>query len=87
MPKDDPKLELEEIQEFFDGRLGPERRRKIARMIKEDSLAIRQLADYAAQNKGMHSLFDFVLDEPIPDRFLKILEEYPDGTESRNSDN
>ncbi len=86
MSQHDSKLRLEDIQAFFDGKLNPERTRELVSMIKENPDVIRRLADYAAQNDGMHYLFDFVLNEPIPDRMLKILENYEGDTKEKKSE-
>lgn len=76
MPQRKMKVSNRDLQAFLDNELEPGRRRKIVEMIKGDPELMKRLAEYAAQNEGLHRLFDFVLNEPIPDDMLEIVKEY-----------
>lgn len=63
----------EELSEFFDGGLDLDRRREVLQAVEGDANLSARMADYRQQQEGLHSLYDPVLDEAVPERFTTVL--------------
>jgi len=61
-----PTVTEHELQAFIDQRLEPARQREVEAILAATPELAAQAAAYRAQNRGLHALFDAVLDEPIP---------------------
>jgi anti-sigma factor RsiW len=59
------------LHAYLDGLLSEERRADVEAYLEEHRDAVDRVAAYRQQNEALHSLFDSVLDEPIPERLLK----------------
>jgi anti-sigma factor RsiW len=60
--------ELQELHAYVDGQLSPEARRRVESRLETDPEERRQVEEYTAINRDLRSLFDPVLDGPIPGR-------------------
>jgi anti-sigma factor RsiW len=58
--------ELAELHAYVDEQLSPEARQRVETRLANDSEARREVEDYAAISKGIRSLYDPVLKEPVP---------------------
>ncbi len=47
-------------------------------MLESNPEALERLAQYAAQNDGLHRLYDYVLSEEVPSRISELLENKKD---------
>jgi anti-sigma factor RsiW len=56
----------EELHAYADGQLAPESRHRVHTRLAGDPEARREVEDYAAIAEGLRSLYDPVLQEPIP---------------------
>ena len=56
----------DELHAYVDGALGEERRREIEAYLLDHDEAAEMVGAYVTQNKAFHTLYDSVLDEPIP---------------------
>ena len=74
MPPLNPEISDKELEALLDNGLELERRREIIEMIRNDPALLKRLAEYAVLNEGVKKLYDFVLNEPIPQRLLDIIE-------------
>lgn len=70
-----PQVSDIELHDFVDGRLDPERRQVVAAAIDQDPLLEAKVRSYQAQMKGLHELYDPVVDEPVPDHLARITRE------------
>ena len=73
-----PNISEDDQQAYVDGALTPERRRAVEAHLASDLAAARRVAAFREQNDLLHTLYDPVLDEPIPQRLQ------PDLTVRRN---
>lgn len=65
--------ELEELNDYVDGRLDPQRRAEVAARIAADPELARRVAAYVAQNEALRALTAETLAEPIPDRLRRLV--------------
>src|SRR5207237_8760447 len=65
-----PVTELE-LHAYVDEQLNAERRAEVDAYLKEHAAAAARVADYQAQNAALHALFDPVLEETVPERFIR----------------
>jgi anti-sigma factor RsiW len=64
----------EALQAYLQGRLDGANRREIEIAAAQDPELSAWINACAAQNRGMHMLYDDVLSEPIPDNLLRVFE-------------
>jgi anti-sigma factor RsiW len=64
----------EALQAYLQGRLDGPRRREIEVAAAQDPELSAWIDACAAQNRGMHMLYDSILREPIPEHLLRIFE-------------
>ena len=76
MPQKKPKVSDQELEAFLDDELEPARRQEIISMLKEDPTLLKRLAANAQLNNNLSRLYEFVLDEPIPQDLIEIVESY-----------
>ena len=60
-----------ELHAYVDGELPEARRLEVERYLERHPEDTARVASYRAQNAAMHTLFDPVLDEPVPQRLLR----------------
>lgn len=58
----------DDLQAYADGALSPDRRRDVEAHLAADRVAAERVAAYRGQNDLLHTLYDPVLDEPVPAR-------------------
>jgi anti-sigma factor RsiW len=63
-----------ELNAYVDGELGPEAQAAVERHLGIDPEDAGRVADYRAIHEAMHSLFDPVLQEPVPERLAAATE-------------
>lgn len=68
------KFPEETLQAYLQGRLDGSRRREIEIAAAQDPELSAWIGACTAQNRGMHMLYDAVLDEPIPENLLRVFE-------------
>jgi anti-sigma factor RsiW len=59
---------------YVDGLLDPARRQAVEAQLAADPAAAARIADFAAQRTALRSLYDPVLDEPVPPRLAAVLD-------------
>jgi anti-sigma factor RsiW len=57
-----------ELHAYVDGRLEPQQRKEVEAWLAEHPEEARRVAEYERQNAAMQSLFDPILEEPVPQR-------------------
>ena len=62
-----------ELQAYVDNQLDSQQRQAIHAYLAENPQAALQVLDYQAINQGLHSEFDSVLGEPIPERLQALM--------------
>lgn len=60
-----------DLHAYLDGQLSEQRSKQVEAWLEEHPDALRELRDYQAIGLGLHTLFDSVLVEPVPE-CLKI---------------
>lgn len=70
----------EALQAYLQGRLNAPCRREIEIAAAQDPELLAWIEACSAQNRGMHLLYDSVLNEPIPETLLRVFdsEQSPD---------
>lgn len=63
----------EALQAYLQGRLSIARRQEIESAAAHDPELQAWIEACAAQNRGMHMLYDGILNEPIPENLLRVL--------------
>ena len=58
--------ELEELHAYVDGQLSPEARHRVQTRLASDPEARREVEDYVEIGQGLRSLYDPILQEPVP---------------------
>lgn len=85
MPESKQMLNDEDIHAYVDGELDTERDAAVAAAIAADSERATQAQAYQTQNAGLRALYDRYLEEPVPGRLLRALQEPLGGGNSANS--
>lgn len=67
------RIEDAELNALVDGELDPGRQAEIEAWLGNEPDAAQRIAQYRAQNAGLHALFDNVLDEDMPPRIVAAL--------------
>lgn len=76
------RLDMNDINAYLDGALSDDERREIEAMLEQDAKARALLNRYRRQVEELHRLYDPILDEPVPEAMLRILQGQ-DGTGGR----
>ena len=63
-----PPLRDDDLHAVADGRLPPERQADVEESLAADADATACVAFYRRLNAGLHDAYDFMLDEPVPER-------------------
>jgi anti-sigma factor RsiW len=63
-----PPLRDDDLHALADDRLPPERRTEMDEGLAGDADAAARVAFYRRLNAGLHAAYDFMLDEPVPER-------------------
>lgn len=63
-----PTINEDDLNAFVDGALSAERRQAVEDHLAQDPEAAARVADYRAQRELVHTLYDPILDEPVPER-------------------
>lgn len=66
-----------DLQAYIDGRLAHGRRSEVEAWLASRPDEAERLTQLRSQRDAMHALYDPVLDEPIPDRLLKLAQRKP----------
>lgn len=67
----------DEIQEYLDDRLPPERKGAVEAFLAEHPERASEVRALMRQQQALRKLGSDILDEPIPDRFKEILGRLP----------
>ena len=70
----------EDIHAYIDGGIDPARRGDVATWLKICPEAAMRAAFYARLNEMLHRRFDAILDEPVPEAWLRRLASRPRPT-------
>ncbi|WP_119458593.1 hypothetical protein [Rhodospirillaceae bacterium SYSU D60014] len=65
----------EALQAYLQGRLSAAHRQEIEAAAAEDPELSAWIEACAAQNRGMHMLYDGILNEPIPENLLRVFDQ------------
>ncbi len=68
------RLDMNDINAYLDGALSDTERREIEAALESDPQARALLNRYRRQVEELHRLYDSVLDEPVPEAMLSILQ-------------
>ena len=78
-------MNLEQLGALLDCELPPDRAVKIARIIFGDSELTSKLNIYRDQMVNIRTLYESILDEPVPDHLIEIIRRC-DESETGNGD-
>lgn len=67
------RVEDAELNALVDGELDPGRQAEVEAWLGDEPDAARRVAQYRAQNAGLHALFDGVLDEDVPPQIVAAM--------------
>lgn len=81
---DAPRVTQEELQDYVDGRLGPEQSARIANFLASHPDIAAEVESFRAQIAGLHALYDKLLEEPIPEAMRVRLRRYQQRLWRRN---
>lgn len=73
-----------DLEDYLAGRLDRHRRAVVSGAVARDPELSMKLVGYQAQADLLHAQYDNVLDEPIPERLIRVLEQ-PTGSEKRTA--
>lgn len=62
------------LHAYLDGVLDADEARAVAEAVAADRDLAAKLGHFQRQIAGLHDLYDHILDEPVPDSMLKILD-------------
>ena len=65
------RVSMLELNEYVDGRLDPERRRRVEALLIRDLSFAATVRSFRQQMKQLHRRYDPVLQEPIPTRLIQ----------------
>jgi anti-sigma factor RsiW len=79
-------LSPELLSDYVDGELDEPTRRGVEARVRENPVDRERLRDYQAQSETLHRAYASVLDEPVPDRLMEVLERSDAGEEEDAAD-
>ncbi|WP_455210899.1 anti-sigma factor family protein [Kaarinaea lacus] len=85
MERDLKPLSIAHLHAYADQELVDPRRVDVADFVKTHPKLIIHIRDYEFINKQLHKLYDSVLSEPVPERFIKLVKKHTNKRNKRSS--
>ncbi|MBX9746791.1 MAG: hypothetical protein K2X34_07810, partial [Hyphomonadaceae bacterium] len=71
-------LDDETLMAYADGELSPLETKRVERAMAEDAQLARRVARFVNTRQALKKAYDTVLEQPVPDHLLKLLDAIPD---------